>query len=227
MELDLQGQTAVVTGASRGIGLAITQALIAEGATVVAGARSTTPALAELVASGGAIAVEVDLTDPEAPERLVRAAGGPIDIVVNNVGNAPARPGGFLSVTDDQWLATFGLNLMPAVRTVRAALPAMLEAGRGSIITVCSVNSILADPMVIDYGAAKAALAELLEGALEGGRTEGRAGQHREPRAGSNRPVAERSRGRRHRCVRDRSATRRRRGRGRGPIGDRAVLSSG
>ena len=159
MELDLQGQTAVVTGASRGIGLAITQALIAEGATVVAGARSTTPALAELVASGGAIAVEVDLTDPEAPERLVRAAGGPIDIVVNNVGNAPARPGGFLSVTDDQWLATFGLNLMPAVRTVRAALPAMLEAGRGSIITVCSVNSILADPMVIDYGAAKAALA--------------------------------------------------------------------
>ena len=159
MELDLQGRTAVVTGASRGIGLAVTQALIAEGVTVVAGARSTTPELAELVAAGGAIAVEVDLTDPAAPERLVRAARRPIDIVVNNVGNAPARPGGFLSVTDDQWLATFGLNLMPAVRTVRAAFPGMLEAGRGSIITVCSVNSTLADPMVIDYGAAKAALA--------------------------------------------------------------------
>ncbi len=159
MELDLQGRTAVVTGASRGIGLAIAQALITEGVTVVAGARSTTPALAELVTAGGAIAVEVDLTAPMGPERLVGAAPGPIDIVVNNVGNAPARPGGFLSVTDDQWLATLGLNLMPAVRTVRAALPGMLEAGRGSIITVCSVNSTLADPMVIDYGAAKAALA--------------------------------------------------------------------
>nr|WP_268903882.1 SDR family oxidoreductase [Candidatus Frankia alpina] len=80
-------------------------------------------------------------------------------MLVNNVGSAPARPGGFGSVTDEMWLGTLNLNLLAAVRATRAALPSMLAAGSGSIVTISSVNSVLADPAVIDYCAAKAALA--------------------------------------------------------------------
>ena len=103
--------------------------------------------------------LEVDLADPDGPARLVaRAAAGP-DILVNNVGGAPARTGGFLSITDADWQASFSLNLMAAVRTTRSALPAMLAAGKGSIVTICSVNASLPDPGVLDYSAVKAALA--------------------------------------------------------------------
>ena len=77
---------------------------------------------------------------------------------MNNVGAAPTRPGGFLSVTDDQWYDSFTLNAMAAIRATRSVLPLMLAAGRGAIVNVASVNAFLPDPAVIDYGAAKAAL---------------------------------------------------------------------
>ena len=78
---------------------------------------------------------------------------------MNNVGATTPRLGGFLDVTDDQWLHSITLNLMAAVRTIRAVLPAMLAAGRGSIVTISSVNAFLPDPAVMDYSAAKGALA--------------------------------------------------------------------
>jgi NAD(P)-dependent dehydrogenase (short-subunit alcohol dehydrogenase family) len=159
MDLDLSGRVAVVTGASRGIGLAIVRALVAEGVRVIAGARTHTDELAALAEGGQVLTVPVDLADPAGPARLVEQAGGRIDILVNNVGSAPARTGGFLSVTDEQWQASINLNLLPAVRSTRAALPVMLAAGRGAIVNVSSVNARLPDPTVIDYGAAKAALA--------------------------------------------------------------------
>ena len=68
------------------------------------------------------------------------------------------RPDGFRSVTDDQWATSFTLNVMSAVRITRAALPMMLAAGSGSIVTTSSVNAFLPDPIVIHYSAAKAAL---------------------------------------------------------------------
>ena len=83
---------------------------------------------------------------------------GRLDILVNNVGRVSPRLNGSLVITDDQWLSTINLNLMAAVRTTRAALPAMLAAGHGSIVTTSSVNAFLPDPGVIDYSAAKAAL---------------------------------------------------------------------
>ncbi|MFD8425543.1 oxidoreductase [Streptomyces sp. NPDC059668] len=158
MSTELQGRTAIVTGASKGIGLAITQALAAAGATVVAGSRTTTDALDTLVKEGPVTWVPVDLAEPGAAERLVAAAGGRVDILVNNVGAAPARTGGFLSVTDEDWRRTVDLNLLTAVRVTRAALPVMLAAGHGSVVTVASVNATLPDPLVIDYSAGKAAL---------------------------------------------------------------------
>ena len=159
MDLGLEGRVAVVTGASRGIGLAVVAALAGEGVRVVAGARSSSPELDELAKASTVEVVEVDLAEPAGPGRLVGAAGDRIDIRVNNVGGAPVRTGGFLSVTDEEWQATLDINLLPAVRATRAALPLMLAAGRGSIVTIASVNSTLSDPAVIDYSAAKAALA--------------------------------------------------------------------
>ncbi len=161
MDLELAGRRALVTGASKGIGLAVTRALVAEGATVVAGARGVTDDLAALVDDGQVEAVTVDLATLGGPAELVAAAvaAGPLDVLVNNVGAVTPRLDGFAAVTDEQWAATFELTFMAAVRTTRAVLPAMLAAGRGSIVTTSSVNAFLPDPAVIDYGAAKAALA--------------------------------------------------------------------
>jgi NAD(P)-dependent dehydrogenase (short-subunit alcohol dehydrogenase family) len=161
MDLELSGARAVVTGASKGIGLAVTRALLAEGASVVAGARSVSPGLASLVEGGRVRHVAVDLSTPAGPAELVARAqdDGPVDILVNNVGAVTPRLDGFLAVTDEDWAATVNLTLMAAVRTTRAVLPGMLAAGRGSIVTISSVNSVLPDPTVIDYSAAKAAVA--------------------------------------------------------------------
>ncbi|MEV6195511.1 oxidoreductase [Streptomyces sp. NPDC051920] len=158
MTTELQGRTAVVTGASKGIGLAVTQALAGAGATVIAGSRGTSAGLDALTGEGNVTWVPVDLAEPEAAATLVEAAGGRIDVLVNNVGTAPARTGGFLSVTDEEWRRGLELNLFTAVRVTRAALPSMLAAGEGSVVTIASVNATLPDPLVIDYSAGKAAL---------------------------------------------------------------------
>lgn len=155
MEVELTGQVAVVTGASKGIGLAVAQAMVAAGARVYAGARHSNPD----VADDQLTMVEVDLGAPDGPAKLIRAAGDRVDILVNNVGKTRSRTDGFLAITDDDWWDMLNLNLMAAVRATRAVLPLMLAAGRGAIVNVVSVNSTLADPEVIDYGAAKAALA--------------------------------------------------------------------
>jgi len=159
MDLGLTGRTAVITGASRGIGLAITRGLAAHGAHVVAGARRSSAELDQLAGQSTVRVLEVDLADPDGPGRLIALADPGPDILVNNVGGAPARTGGFLSISDEEWQSTLTLNLMAAVRATRSALPAMLAAGKGSIVTICSVNASLPDPAVLDYSAAKAALA--------------------------------------------------------------------
>ncbi len=88
------------------------------------------------------------------------SAYGGLDVLVNNVGWVRPRPDGFLSVTDEDWLSTMTINFFAAVRITRAALPHLLDRGAGTIVTVCSVNAFLPDPLVIDYCAAKAALAD-------------------------------------------------------------------
>jgi NAD(P)-dependent dehydrogenase (short-subunit alcohol dehydrogenase family) len=173
MDLGLTDKLAVVTGASKGIGLAITQALAAEGARVVAGSRHTSLELGELVDGGRVYAVAVDLSRADGPQQLIDAAHehGQVSILVNNAGVVTPRLEGFLAVSDADWLAEFNLTFMAAVRTTRAALPDMLAAGHGTIVNVSSVNSFLADPAVIDYCAAKAALANFTKSlALEVGK---------------------------------------------------------
>ena len=160
-------RTAIVTGASKGIGLAVVRRLLADGCSVVAGARSSTPELDALVAGeghdpheaeGGVRFVSADLSQPGAAEELVAAAGGRVDILVNNVGATTSRVDGFLSITDEQWMASLNLNFLAAVRMCRAVVPGMLAAGSGVIVNVASVNAFLPDPGVMDYSAAKGAL---------------------------------------------------------------------
>ena len=161
MDLHLADQVAVVTGASKGIGLAITEALADEGVRVVAGARTT----GSLEGLAGVTPLSVDLTAPDGPARLVQHAvdqHGRLDILVNNVGAAHMRLDGFLAVTDADFAATFELNFYATLRATRAALEVMTGQGGGRIVTVCSVNAFFEpDGGVVDYGAAKAAVLNL------------------------------------------------------------------
>lgn len=158
MDLHLSGKIAVVTGASKGIGLAVTRALAAEGVSVVAGAREVIGELAQLAVDFPVRPVRVDLSTPDGPARLVEeavSAFGDLDILVNNVGAVRPRLDGFLSITDDEWIETLTINFLSAVRTTRAALPHLLDRGAGAVVTVSSVNASLPDPLVLDYSAAK------------------------------------------------------------------------
>jgi NAD(P)-dependent dehydrogenase (short-subunit alcohol dehydrogenase family) len=157
MDLHLEGKTALVTGASRGIGLAVVQALAAEGVRVVVAARTASPDLTAV----GAIPVRVDLTDPAAAERLVAEATaelGGIDILINNAGGGDGGvTGGFLDATDAQWAQILDLNFLAAVRVTRAAMPA-LKASRGAIVNVSSNGARIPHSGPIAYTTAKAAL---------------------------------------------------------------------
>lgn len=159
MDLGLAGRTAIVTGGSKGIGLAVVRGLADNGVHVITGARTLSAELEQLTHDGQVRAAEIDLSDPSGPRTLAAMAGDRVDILVNNVGGAPARTGGFLSISDEDWLATINLDLMAAVRTTRSVLGGMLAAGCGSIVTICSVNARLPDPAVLDYSVAKAGLA--------------------------------------------------------------------
>lgn len=158
----MSGKVAVVTGASKGIGLAITRTLIAEGVHVVAASRKVTSGLE------GAVHVPVDLMNPEAPGQVVARAVeefGGLDILVNNAGGPPPGVvlprGSFMDATDDEWRAMYEFNLFSAVRAIRAAIPVMLGRGGGSIVNISSGNAHQPAPMTADYGTAKAAMNNL------------------------------------------------------------------
>jgi NAD(P)-dependent dehydrogenase (short-subunit alcohol dehydrogenase family) len=161
MELGLGGKVAVVTGASKGIGLAVTRRFVEEGARVVAGSRSVTSELAELADTGTVETITVDLSEPGGPAQLMAAAGDGVDILVNNVGVATPRLDGFLAITDEMWEHTLNLDFMASVRAIRAVLPVMLANGSGAIVNIGSINARLPLPMVTDYSAAKAAFNNL------------------------------------------------------------------
>ena len=140
MDLELTDKVFVVTGASRGLGLASARVLAAEGARVVLGARSES-VLATAEELGG-VGVVADLADPEAPDRLVAAAldgFGRLDGALVSVGGPPAGPA--LGLTDEQWSDAFASVFLGAVRTVRAVVPALTDGGSIALVLSTSVKS--------------------------------------------------------------------------------------
>ncbi|MFF5721545.1 SDR family NAD(P)-dependent oxidoreductase [Streptomyces buecherae] len=157
MDLHLTGKKALVTGASRGTGLAIAKALLAEGVRVAGCARTLTPALKE----SGAVPIACDVTAPDGPRDLVAEAADTLDgldFLVNNVGGKDTyNSGGFLALDDAEWQQTLDLNFTSAVRVTRAALPHLLRQG-GVIVNISSTAARVPAPTTVDYAAAKAAL---------------------------------------------------------------------
>ncbi|HSV45120.1 MAG TPA: SDR family oxidoreductase [Ramlibacter sp.] len=156
-DLQLEGQRALVTGGTKGVGAAVVEGLRAAGAQVMATARS-----APAQQSAGVVYVAADLSTAEGAATVAQSVferWGGVDILVNVLGGSSAPGGGFAVLDDAQWVAELNQNLMPAVRLDRALLPAMLAQGSGVIVHVSSIQRLLPLPeSTIAYAAAKAAL---------------------------------------------------------------------
>lgn len=148
----LQGKTALVTAAGQGIGRAIAEAFLREGAKVVA----TDLDLAKLDGLEGATRRSLNVLDGPAVEALI-AEAGPLDVLVNAAGYV--HQGTIFDTSDRDWDFSFDLNVRSMHRTIKAALPAMLEKGGGSIINIASAaSSIRGVPNRYVYGTTKAAV---------------------------------------------------------------------
>lgn len=154
MDLKLTGKVFIVTGASAGIGEATARLLAEEGAVAVGVSRKP------LDGVPGVEGITADITERTAAQSIVDSVldrHGRLDGLVNNVGGLDSRTG-FLDFTDDQWLATFELNLFSAVRMSRVAIPALLSGGGGSIVHVASEAARYPEKSIADYAAAKTAM---------------------------------------------------------------------
>lgn len=172
MDTKLGGRTALVTGASQGIGEAIARALHAEGAKVALMARSEDKLAAVAEGLGDrALAIAGDVTNAESLASglaNIEQAFGPIDIAVNNAGGFRSSTGGlfrpFEEVPDVDWLDTWKFNVLSVVRVARALAPAMAERGWGRIINISSESGIQPDAVAVEYASAKGALNILTKG---------------------------------------------------------------
>jgi 3-oxoacyl-[acyl-carrier protein] reductase len=157
MDLGLRDRVCIVTGASRGIGRALSAQLAAEGAQVLMVARGE-KALERAADEIGAEWVALDVTDPDAGERVVACACeqmGGVDVLVNNAGTSFAKPPDEL--TDADWQGQWELHVMASVRFMNAAAPRMAERGWGRIVNVASSAGKRPSLTNVAYAATKAA----------------------------------------------------------------------
>jgi 2-keto-3-deoxy-L-fuconate dehydrogenase len=151
----LTGKTAFVTAAGQGIGRAVAEAFVREGARVVA-TDINEALLAQLQADTGCTTMRLDVTDAAAIDAAA-AAHGPVDVLFNGAGYVHA--GTVLDCTEADWDFAFALNVRSQFRTIKAFVPGMLSKGGGSIINVASVaGSIKGAPNRFVYGTTKAAV---------------------------------------------------------------------
>ena len=151
----LEGKTALVTGASRGIGRGIAEELAAAGATVVLGYRTGEAEAEELAVAIGGRAVQADVSDAESAKALVEAAGD-IDILVNNAGLT--RDGLLARMRDDDWHDVIETNLSSVFYTCRAVTRPMMKKRAGAIVNVSSIVGVHGNWGQTNYAASKAGI---------------------------------------------------------------------
>lgn len=165
MELELSGKTALVTGASRGIGRAIAETLIAEGCKVAINARNADVLALAASEAGCAIAIPGDVSDPQQAGRIVAEAiqaMGRLDILVCNVGSGRSVAPGLEN--PEEWQRVFAVNLWGTTNMVEAARAA-LKASRGNVVCISSICGLEVIPGApVTYSAAKAALHAYVRG---------------------------------------------------------------
>jgi 3-oxoacyl-[acyl-carrier protein] reductase len=161
MELGLGGRACVITGGSRGIGLAAARQLRVEGASVLLLGRSADALRAAADELGGGAAVGwlvADVTDPETPARALDRCEerfGRLDVLVNGAGTSSVRA--IEELTDEDWQAQWELNVMASMRMMRAAIPVMRDQGWGRVVNISSSSGKRPGQRNVAYSVAKAA----------------------------------------------------------------------
>jgi len=157
IDCPLAGRRALITGGTRGIGIAIAKRLQTAGASVLVTARSADKALPT-----GIQFVQADLGATDGAQPVidwVRASWGDLDILVNNVGASHAQRGDFETLTDEIWQTALEVNLLAAVRLDRAFIPGMIAKGKGAVIHIGSIGQRLPEAgATLAYSTAKGAL---------------------------------------------------------------------
>jgi NAD(P)-dependent dehydrogenase (short-subunit alcohol dehydrogenase family) len=170
MDLQLNGKTALVTGSTAGIGLAIAAALAAEGASVVVNGRTearveqATGAIQSATPGANVRGIAGDLTNAHGCEQMVKALPA-VDILVNNLGIFEPKP--FAEIPDSDWLRMFEANVLSGVRLSRHYLLKMLAAGWGRVIFISSESAVNIPAEMIHYGMTKTAQISIARGLAE------------------------------------------------------------
>ena len=167
MQIDLNGRTALVTGSTQGIGLAIATALAGAGARVGVNGRndeSVSRAIDEIresVTHADLVGVAADVTTEAGVARVVSLLPE-VDILTNNLGIYEARPA--LEITDAEWQRYFDVNVMSAVRLIRTYLPGMMAQGWGRVQNIASDSAVVVPVEMVHYGMSKTALLAVSRG---------------------------------------------------------------
>jgi NAD(P)-dependent dehydrogenase (short-subunit alcohol dehydrogenase family) len=169
LDLGLKGKLALVSGSTAGIGYAIAEALVREGAKVIVNGRTTESvdaAVAKLnaIAAGSALPFAADLSTPDAADEVARQYPN-VEIVINNLGIFEPQP--FEDITDEEWIRFFNVNVLSGIRLARIYLPSMREKNWGRIIFISSESGVQIPPEMIHYGVTKTAQLAVSRGLAE------------------------------------------------------------
>jgi NAD(P)-dependent dehydrogenase (short-subunit alcohol dehydrogenase family) len=170
MDLQLKNKTAIVTGGTAGIGLAIVKALIAEGVTVTVPGRTQAKLDTALKGLENVTGIVADVATAEGAASVL-AQVPDTDILINNLGIYEAKE--FVDITDEDWLKIFETNVLSGVRLSRHYFPRMIKRNAGRIIFISSESGVMTPPEMVHYGVTKSAQLAIARGLAE--RTKGTA----------------------------------------------------